>query len=200
MYIGFSSALGTFNAASLARNTILRDQPDAQIHIVDSLSASAGGGLLVLEAARLAGRSFERRSFSSWKGTSCANHWFTVDDRVSPPRRSAVTFLQCRGLAAAGEPVLHVDNKGRLVPVCKVRGRRKAIDELCRRLVERIDNPAEQTIAISHADCEDDARLLESRIREQVQVRDCIITPIGPAVGAHSGPDTLSLFFWGQER
>ncbi|MGI6082223.1 MAG: DegV family protein [Limnochordia bacterium] len=204
LYIGFSSALsGTFNAASLARNTILRDQPDAQIHIVDSLSASMGGGLLVLEAARLADQGASVQEIVQFveENKLRMNHWFTVDDLEYLRRGGRLShFSSAVGSLLQVKPVLHVDNKGRLVPVCKVRGRRKAIDELCRRLVERIDNPAEQTIAISHADCEDDARLLESRIREQVQVRDCIITPIGPAVGAHSGPDTLSLFFWGQER
>jgi fatty acid-binding protein DegV len=84
--------------------------------------------------------------------------------------------------------------------VCKVRGRRKAVEELYRRLVERIVDPEEQTIAISHGDCEEEARLLEDRIRAQVPVKECIVTPIGPAVGAHSGPDTLAVFFRGEER
>ena len=49
----FSSALsGTFNAACLARSLVLEEYPDAEIELVDSLSASAGEGLLVYDALK----------------------------------------------------------------------------------------------------------------------------------------------------
>ena len=48
IYLCFSTGIaGTFNAANLARTTILEDYPDFDITIVDSLCASAGFGLLV---------------------------------------------------------------------------------------------------------------------------------------------------------
>ena len=204
LYIGFSSALsGTFNAASLARDTILRHRPDASIHIVDSLSASMGGGLLVLEAARLAARGASLPEIVRFveENKLRMNHWSTVNDLEYLRRGGRLShFSSAVGSLLQVKPVLHVDNIGRLVPVCKVRGRRKAVEELYRRLVERIVDPEEQTIAISHGDCEEEARLLEDRIRAQVPVKECIVTPIGPAVGAHSGPDTLAVFFRGEER
>ena len=139
LYIGFSSALsGTFNAASLARDTILRHRPDASIHIVDSLSASMGGGLLVLEAARLAERGASLPEIVRFveENKLRMNHWFTVNDLEYLRLGGRLSHFSSAVGSLCRSNLSCVDNKGRLVPVCKVRGRRKAVEELYRRLVE----------------------------------------------------------------
>ena len=61
-------------------------------------------------------------------------------------------------------------------------------------------NPKEQVIFISHGDCLEDAQFLADMIKEKLGVIDVIINPVGPVIGAHSGPGTLALFFLGTER
>lgn len=61
-------------------------------------------------------------------------------------------------------------------------------------------DPDNQVIAISHGDCEDDARLLERLIKEEFNIKDVIFNYVGPVIVSHSGPGTIALFFFGNDR
>ena len=98
------------------------------------------------------------------------------------------------------KPILIVNKEGKLIPVAKVKGRKKSIKTLLEALKERIVDPENQVIAISHGDCEEDARFLERLIKESINVKDIIFNYIGPVIGSHSGPGTITVFFFGKER
>ena len=54
IHIAFSSGLsGTYNSTRLAAQEIMEERPDCRIHVVDSLCASMGEGLLVHKALKL---------------------------------------------------------------------------------------------------------------------------------------------------
>ena len=128
-------------------------------------------------------------------------HWFTVDDLEHLKRggriSSAAAFI---GSVLSIKPILHVDNYGRLIPVTKVKGRKKSIRSLLDRMKETIINPEDQTIFISHGDSLKDAEYLANMIKEDINVKDIIINHIGPVIGAHSGPGTIALFFMANKR
>ena len=98
------------------------------------------------------------------------------------------------------KPVLHVDDEGHLVPVEKVRGRRKSLDALVSHMENTAMLPADQTIFISHGDCREDAEYVAQRVREKMKVKTIFINYIGPVIGSHSGPGTVALFFLGTKR
>jgi Uncharacterized protein conserved in bacteria len=55
VYVGFSSELSaTYQSSVIARDNVLIKYPDAKIEVVDTLAASGGFGLIVLEAAKFA--------------------------------------------------------------------------------------------------------------------------------------------------
>lgn len=204
LYVGFSSALsGTLNAAMLARSMVLKDRPEADIRVIDSLSASLGFGLLVYNTALQVEAGHSLDEVTEWVESNrlMVNHWFTVGDLEYLRRGGRISNLASAvGSILQVKPVMRVDNEGRLVPWSKARGRKRSIEELCKHCVERIVEPEGQTIAISHGDCEADARELEAKIRARLPVGECIIHAVGPVIGAHSGPETLALFFWAEGR
>ena len=54
IYISLSSGLsGTFNTANMVKNDLLEEFPDSKIHIVDSLGASFGYGVLAVKVAQM---------------------------------------------------------------------------------------------------------------------------------------------------
>lgn len=55
-------------------------------------------------------------------------------------------------------------------------------------------------VGIMHGDCEEDARALQKIIQDKYGYTDFFIEPIGPSIGAHSGPGTLGLVFLGDHR
>ena len=129
------------------------------------------------------------------------NHWFTVDDLNHLKRGGRVSSTAAIvGTMLSIKPILHVDDEGRLIPISKVKGRKKSIKALYDKLKEKIVDSENQTVFISHGDCIEDAESLKELILSEIKVKEIIINNIGPAVGSHSGPGTLALFFIGNSR
>jgi DegV family protein with EDD domain len=204
LYIGFSSGLSTtFNSARIAANELKEEYPDARIEVVDTLSASAGFGLLLYLVYRKKneGASIDEAKEYALSLVPKMCHWFTVDDLVYLQRGGRISKVAAFvGTALGVKPVLHMDDAGHLIARSKVRGRRNAIVALADKYGELADDKEGGTVFISHADCIDDAKLLEKMLADRFGAKVSIITDVGPVIGAHSGPGTLALFFVGKNR
>ena len=202
--IGFSSALSiTLNNAVIAAEEMRTRYPERQVEVVDSLCASAGQGFLVRLAAekQIEGLTLSEnvKYIEDNKLNIC--HWVLVDD-LSHLRRGgripAATAIV--GSALGIKPIIKVDNEGRLVNCDKTRGRKKGIQYLLDRLGETIKDPASQSVLITNADCFDEVQEMANTIKSHFGVKDVVITPLGPVPGAHTGPGTIALFFFGDHR
>jgi DegV family protein with EDD domain len=204
IYIVMSSALtGTINSANIARETILEEIPEADISIVDSKCASLGQGLLVYYAYEMLKKGNSKEEIVTWleENKLRINHWFTVNDlnhlkrggRISSSAAAVGTLLNIK-------PVLCIDNEGRLATFSKCRGRKKAIITLVEKFKERTDPNKKQVIAIGHGDCIEDALTLEALVRENGNVEDVILNYVGTAIGSHTGPEILGLYFIADKR
>ena len=100
------------------------------------------------------------------------------------------------------KPILHVDDEGKLIPIGKVRGRKKSLLELADLMDRKIGSYAKScnTIFISHGDCREDAEFLAKKIKEKYKITTELINDVGAVIGAHSGPGTMALFFLGDVR
>ena len=204
LYLGFSSGLSTtYNSSQIAANELAERYPNQKIITVDTLCASAGQGLFVYLVAeeKKKGATIEQAAEYANKLVPNLCHWFTVDDlvylkrggRISPTTAFVGTVLNIK-------PVLHVDNEGKLINMTKARGRKMSIRTLAEKFGEFANDKKNGTIFISHADCEDDAKMLAQTIKESYGSTVDVITNIGPVIGAHTGPGALALFFVGKER
>ena len=204
LHIGFSSGLsGTCSQAILAAKELKEEFPDRKVIVVDTLAASLGEGMLAYYAAklRLDGKSIDE--VAQWLEDNKLRqaHWFSVDDlnflkrggRGSPTVALVGSLLNIK-------PIMHVDNEGHLTKVGTVRGRKASLDELVKRASLTIENANEQTIFICHADCEQDARYVADKMKQDLGVKDVIIGYTGPVIGSHSGPGTIALFTLGKGR
>lgn len=204
IYMCFSSALsGSYNNAVMARQMLLEEYPEASISIIDTLSASMGQGLLVHLALELRDQGFGYKEIIEWIENNKRRlaHWFTVDDlehlRRGGRLSGAAAFI---GSILSIKPILHVDSEGRLVPVSKVKGRKKSLKSLLEKMQETAVNPEQQTVFISHGDAPEDANYLADMLRDQLGVKNILINHIGPVIGSHSGPGTVALFFFATQR
>ena len=204
LVLAFSSGLSTtYNSSLIAVQDLREKYPDRKLYTVDTLCASLGQGLLVYLAAkeREKGRSIEevRDWVESSKLSIC--HQFTVDDlhflkrggRISATTAVVGSMLQIK-------PVLHVDDEGHLVNIAKARGRQASLKALVDKMEESAIHAADQTVFISHGDCLADAQSVADLVRTRLGVKDIYINPIGPVIGAHSGPGTVALFYVGTKR
>ena len=204
LYIAFSSGLsGTCQSAYIARDELKEKYPERKIYVFDSLCASMGEGLLVYQAALLKRAGTDIDSLYKWLGENVLKlcHWFTVDDLNHLKRGGRVsTTAALVGTMLGIKPVLHVGDEGHLIPVSKVRGRRQSLDALVQKMAETAIHPDEQTIFISHGDCLKDAEYVAEQVRSKFGVKNIQINFVGPVIGAHSGPGTVALFFFGTQR
>lgn len=204
LILSFSSGLSTsYNSYTIAAQDLSEQYPERTIRVIDTLCASLGQGMLVYQAAKLrqAGKSLDE--VAQWvednKLRQC--HWFTVDDlfflkrggRVSAATAVVGTMLQIK-------PVLHVDDEGHLINVGKARGRKAALLALVDKVGELGEDVANQTMFISHSDCEEDARFVADQIKAKYGTKEIILNYIGPVIGAHTGQGCVALFFMGKHR
>ena len=204
LYIAFSSGLSTtYNSANIAAEELREEYPDRKIITVDTLSASAGMGLLLYLTVQKKneGASIEQAAQFAYNNRLNLCHWFTVDDLVYLKRggRVSPTVAFVGGLLGI-KPIMHMDNDGKLINMFKARGRKAAIQAIADKYGELSITPNKGTVFISHGDCIDDAKALADIVKKTYGVEVKIFADIGPVIGAHSGPGTLALFFLGKER
>ena len=202
LYLAFSSGLSnTYNAGRLAAEELLEEFPDRRVIAVDTLAASAGQGLLVKLASELKaeGKAIEEVARYILDNRDYMCHWVTVEDLKYLKRGgriSAATAIV--GSMLAIKPIIHVDNEGKLISVGKARGRKASIKELAAKY-EALAKDKGGRVFISHGDCHDDAEEVGDILRAK-GARVELITNIGTVIGAHSGPGTIAVFFYGTEK
>jgi DegV family protein with EDD domain len=198
IYISFSSGLsGTFQTASMIADQVKEEYPDFTLSIIDTKCASLGMGLVVLKAAELAKQGVPYNELVK-KVSSYATHMehiVTVDDLNYLSRGGRVSKASAfvGGLLNI-KPLLHIED-GKLVPIEKIRGRKKVLQRMIDVMKERGHDLTNQTIGVSHGEDEEAAMLLQEKIKEQLGCNSFYITQIGSAIGAHAGPGTIALFF-----
>ena len=133
------------------------------------------------------------------------HHWFFSSDltffvkggRVSKTSGWVGTMLNIC-------PLLNVNNEGKLIPRYKIRTKKKVIKAIVDKMEEHAEGGLDYSgkCYISQSDCYEDARevadLIEARfpkLNGKVE-----INYIGTTIGSHTGPGTVALFFWGDER
>jgi len=204
LHIAFSSGLsGSYNVANMVATSLSEEYTNQKIIVIDSLCASLGQGLLVHKAVCNREKGMNIEDNAKWLEENKLNlvHDFTVDNlhhlqRGGRISKTAATF----GTMLNIKPVLHVDNEGKLVSLYNVRSRKKSIAELASIMAKNIEGFDNDIFFISHGDCEKDAKALRDMIMEQTGIKECLIAPVSPTIGAHSGPGTLALFYMGKER
>ncbi|MBQ8249805.1 MAG: DegV family protein [Clostridia bacterium] len=208
LHISLSSGLsGSIQSARNAAKACAQKYPERKIRIVDSLAAASGYGLLMDKAADLRDEGMGLDELGDWVEANRLkmHHWFFSSDltffvkggRVS---KTAGAIGGILGIC----PLLNVDVNGKLVPREKVRPKKRVIN----RIVEMIKQYADDRLDYSgkcyicHSACPEDAQAVADLVKASFPKLDgdVLINSIGTTIGSHTGPGTVALFFWGDER
>ena len=86
--------------------------------------------------------------------------------------------------------------EGEVLPVKRVRGNRKAIQEFANALEAGTDDRPGLRVGIAHAEAPERMAALEKLVRDlRPQAELEITTTLGPVLGTHAGPGTVGLFW-----
>lgn len=202
-----SGISGVYNSACIARDMLAEEFPDRKIYMIDSLAASAGYGLLMDELADKRDEGLDIDALKDWATEHLLNlnHWFFSGDltffiRGGRISKTAGTIGNMLNIC----PLMNVNNEGKLIVREKVRSKKKVIKAIVGKMEElaRDGLNYDGKCYISQSACYEDARavadLIESKfpnLAGKVEINN-----IGTVIGSHTGPGTVALFFWGQER
>ncbi|AKR35826.1 MULTISPECIES: DegV family protein [Bacillus] len=198
IYLAFSSELsGTYQSSVVIKEEVKETYADLDLEIIDTKCASLGQGLVVLEAAKMAKDGASKEDILNRVAflMNHMEHIFTVADLqylVRGGRLSKVAGF-IGGLLNI-KPILNVE-EGKLVPLEKVRGKKKVLSRIVDIMEERGKDLKGQTIGITHGDDLETAEALKSLITERFGCEVFIVNTIGAAIGAHTGPGVITLFF-----
>lgn len=198
LYIAFSSQLsGTYSTAMMIREQVKETYPELKLTIIDSKCASLGFGLVIKEAVRLrdASYSFDEVVKRVQFNADHMEHLFTVEDLdfLAKGGRVSKTSAFIGGLLSI-KPLLHVED-GKLIPIEKMRGRKKVFKRILELMEERGESLSNQVIGISHGDDSEAAKDMKEIIVERFHPLGVEVHVIGSTIASHAGPGTIAVFF-----
>ena len=200
LYLAFSSVLsGTYQSSMIARDLVLEEFPDATIEIVDTLAAAGGEGYLsvLAAAARDEGKTLEETKAMIIDILPRLRTYFLVDDLYHLMRGGRLSKTSAiMGSLANIKPLLWLDATGKLVPLAKIRGRKKALKEVVSQATKSI---AHRTAVVAYANDLEGAESLKESLLEHDMIDEVRIMPLGPVISAHVGPGTLAVFTIGKD-
>ena len=195
LYLAFSSVLsGTYQSSMIARDLVLEEFPDATIEIVDTLAAAGGEGYLsvLAAAARDEGKTLEETKAMIIDILPRLRTYFLVDDLYHLMRGGRLSKTSAiMGSLANIKPLLWLDATGKLVPLAKIRGRKKALKEVVSQATKSI---AHRTAVVAYANDLEGAESLKESLLEHDMIDEVLIMPLGPV-----GPGTLAVFTIGKD-
>ena len=189
----------TYQNTLNAIQEVKESYPKSNIYSVDSIMATSGIGLLVMLAVKKRNEGLSAGETAEWlekKKHSCLA-FFTVDDLMYLHRGGRLSKLSAiTGSMLGIKPILNVAPNGTLQLKEKVRGRKTAFKHMVNQIVNTINpNTKLDTVLVNHTDCLEDAQTFAGMIKSAVSVRQVIILMMGPIIGAHLGPGTVTLLY-----
>ena len=198
---------GSINSARVAAEALREEYPGRRLVVIDSLAASSGYGLLVAEAVDRKEQGATLNEVVDWINENMLylHHWFFSTDLTSYIRGGRVSKASgFFGTILKICPLLNVNDEGKLIPRYKIRTKGKVIQEIVKQMELHAQDGLDYSgrVFMCHSACYEDARavadLVEARFPKMKG--KVMINNIGGVIGAHTGPGTVALFFFGDRR
>lgn len=201
LLLSMSSGIsGSCQSAQMAARELEETFPGRTVRVVDTLGASLGEGLQVMRAVELrdGGMDLDGVAETILAERDHVCQLLMVDDLFYLRRTGRVSGVSAVvGSILGVKPILKGNEQGQLVVSTKARGRKQAIQTMAQRYAQLAREPGSHSVGIAHADCPQDAEFLAGLIREATPPKELVSVCYEPVTGAHTGPDALALFFYG---
>ena len=194
-----SKLSGSYNSAKVARATLLDDYPNANILVLDSLSATVAQGLVLKEIIKMRddGLSLDDIDRIANEVIKTTRVYFTLEtvEYLKRGGRVGPTTALVSGLLGV-RPILHLQN-GEVAQLDSVRGKKNVIKKIEEGLTEALSaNISDIKLAIGHILSEDDANTLKTNVESSLKTTiPSGLSEIGAAIGTHVGPGAIGFAY-----
>lgn len=180
--------------------------PDRKLIVIDSLCSCTGYGLLVDTAADLRDGGMSIEELEKWiiENRGKVRHQFFTTDLTQFKRSGRVSGpVALVGSMLGICPIMNLNSEGKIISYAKARGKKAAITTTIDEIMKHIKDGADYDgiIMLSNANCPETAEACRQEfIKRGVTKADIRMTKIGMVISSHCGPETVAIFFYGDER
>ncbi len=187
---------GTYDSALSARKMVLEEFPQASIEIMDSKTNSMALGLQVIEAALAAqaGKPMDEVLKTAQHYRERVHFYFvpaTLQYLIKGGRIGGASAII--GSLLHIRPILYV-NDGMTDVYDRVRGTAKAVKRMLQVLEEDAKKYGLKHLLVHHINDEQHGQELAEKL-SQLYNRPVQLLPLGPVIGCHVGPGTVSIVY-----
>lgn len=177
--VTLSAALsGSYNSAVLGQNLYLEDHPDAKVHVFNSRSASVGETRIaqMIQQYEEAGLPFEEIVEKVEHFLQEMRTYFvleSLDNLRKNGRLSGVKALVASALNI--KPYMGENGKGEIIQLGQARGIQKSLKKMLDTMAERVKNPEEKILAISHCNNPERAQFVKEEALKRISPKEVLI-------------------------
>lgn len=191
---------GSFQSAINAKQILEEQYPENEIHIIDSIQATGGQGLLLLQAAYMQKAGFPLSELAENLNIvkSTARIMFSVDtlEYLDKGRRIGKA-ASLSGDVLDSKPLILLEG-AELIPYSRIRGRRKSLDAILDMIKVHFEVSGEAyedyDFAVANATTPTDAlylkKCLEDIIGHEIEYP---VFQIGVTIGSYTGPGGIGI-------
>ncbi len=197
-----SDMSGTYQSASVAKNMLLEEYPQAEIEVIDSRTNCMQMGYATIVAAKAAKEGDDIKEIVLKTEEIINKSKFLFIPKTLKYLKKGGRIGSAAALVGSIlkiVPILTVVD-GRTTIFNKVRTRGKAINTIINKVIEDINKKGLGEIAIHHISCENEGIELKRKLQERLKQNgiECniIVDSIGPIIGLHVGPGSIGVAYY----
>ena len=193
-----SSGSGAYQAALLAKEMFLEQQPEARIEVIDTRNVSMCHGWMTIEAARAAqaGRSLDEIvarvesmiPVTKMIQTADTLKYLYLGGRIGRAQHLMGSILRIK-------PLISMDD-GIIVSLGTARSRRLAYRRMMEIMEQDVPEGSSVKVAVIHFGAPQDASSLRKMILARFDCTELLVTELSPALAVHTGPGTVGVCYF----
>ncbi|WP_079477097.1 DegV family protein [Halobacillus salinus] len=200
LVLSLSSGLSsTFESAVMGKNLLLEEEPEREIVVLDTKTASCGVALLVHEASSKInqGASFEDVIAHMEERIEKTTTLFvlkTLENVIKGGRLDRVKGTIAKTLNI--KLLMRATDEGMIDVVEKVRGNKKSVRRFIEQIGDYAHNFEDKVIALSHTNDEGRGRSVLETIKDRYNFKQGLFMDMGPLISTYAGEGGLVIAFF----
>ena len=169
---------GSYNSAMLAKDLVLEERPDLQIHIFNSRSASVGETLITekIQECEEKGMEFSEVVETVENYINTQNTYFVLENLETLRKNGRLSNLKAFVASALKiKPVMGATPEGTIIQLDQARGMNKALVKMVDYIAGAAEDPEQKILGITHCNCPERAEAVKNAILEKISVKDVIL-------------------------
>ena len=169
---------GSYNSAMLAKDLVLEERPELQIHIFNSRSASVGETLITekIQECEEKGMEFSEVVETVENYINTQNTYFVLENLETLRKNGRLSNLKAFVASALKiKPVMGATPEGTIIQLDQARGMNKALVKMVDYVAGAAEDPEQKILGITHCNCPERAEAVKNAILEKISVKDVIL-------------------------